>query len=178
VTTKSRAGWLGTRTGSELDHCTISQLRTLLRLAVAPGERATSLPAEAGDMADLKRLLTDLLPAEAESGRVLLELVSERDTPVDALRRVKELGKRLIADAPSGAHRNAARVLYHAAIAAGYAGAGVNLSSRSIASRLPLYEDLASVLVGQTLGAVFRKAAERAARADRGSGEQNQQAGE
>ncbi len=153
------------KTRSELDHCSAAQLAALLGLAVAPGAGPSSLPAESRDAARLARLLTDFLPEDGESGQTLLEMVCETSTAVETLRRLKELGKRLAADSPSEAHRDAARVLYHAAVAAAYAYHGENASSRPIESRLALYEDLAAALGGQPLGSVFREAVERCQRA-------------
>jgi hypothetical protein len=161
--TEDRLDGFGGSTGSALDRCSVSQLRHLLRLGVKPGESPTSLPAEVGNTAELVRLLTEFLPEEGESGQVLLDSVSEPDAPLEVLRQIKRVAKRLVEEAPSEPHRNAGRVLYHSAVAAAYARHGENISTRPIPARIPLYEDLASVLAGEPLGVVFQRAIERAA---------------
>ena len=152
------------KTTTLLDRCRTSQLEALLGLAVEPDASPISLPPEAGDTRELQRLLNELLPDQRESVGLLLEALLPVDQKLEVLERLKELGKRLVADAPTESHRNAARVLYHAAIAAACAHHGVNLSSHPIRSRLSLYEELAALLGTHPLGAVFRKAVTRAAR--------------
>ena len=150
------------KTATSLDQCRISQLEALLGLAVETDQNPMSLPAEAGSTAKLQHLLTELFPEESESAEMLLAIVAASGSKLEELQRLKEIGKRLVADAPTEAHRNAARVLYHAAIAAAYANHGVNLSSHPIGARLQLYEELAGLLGGDPLGAVFHKAVKRA----------------
>jgi hypothetical protein len=160
---------LDLETRTPLDRCSASQLRDLLGLGVAENESPTSLPAEAGNTAEVARLLTGLL-SEERSGQVLLDAVSEPDAPLEALRQIKDVAKRLLEEARTEPQRNAARVLYHAAIAAAYAGHSENISSLPIGPRMFLYEDLAAVLSGKPLGAVFRRAVERASQNEQESG--------
>jgi hypothetical protein len=162
VTTRNELDGLEVKTGGALDRCSVSQLRNLLRLGVEPSGSSSSLPAEAGSTEELARLLTEFLPEEAQSGQVLLDTVCTPDAPLPVLGQVKDLAKRLVEQAPSERHRNAGRVLYHAAIAAAYARHGENISTLPVRPRLPLYEDLATVLGGEPLGGVFLRAAERA----------------
>ena len=156
------------KTSNSLDQCSISQLEALLSLAVEPNENPMSLPAEAGSTAKLRRLLSELFTDEDQSGELLLDMASAPDSKLEAIQELKEIGKRLVTDAPTEAHRNAARVLYHAAIAAAYAHHGVNLSSHPIRARLLLYEEFAALLAGEPLGTVFRAAVECAER-DKGA---------
>lgn len=162
MTTGNELNGLEVKTGSALDRCSVSQLRHLLRLGVEPGGSPTSLPAEVRNTAGLARLLTEFLPEEQETGQVLLDTVSQPNPPLEVLRQLKDLAKHLVDEAQNEPHQNAGRVLYHAAIAAAYARHGANISTRPIRSRVPLYEDLAAVLTGEPLGAVFLHAVERA----------------
>lgn len=154
-------------TSAVIDRCTPSQLKALLALAAgSPGERA-SLPAQAANPGELSRLLAELCRGKAESGELLLDIVCTEKTPIEALRGIKELAKNLLTDARTEAHRNAATFLYHAAVAAAFGRHGVNLSSRPIGARWPLYEDLATAFVGDPLGQMFRQAVDRAVNSER-----------
>ncbi len=87
--------------------------------------------------------------------------ICDEQTPVEALRSIKDIAKELRIKARSETHRNAATLLYHAAIAAAYAWHGVNLSSRPIGVRCDLYEDLGVAFAGDPLGELFRRAIDR-----------------
>ena len=145
-----------------IDRCTPSQLKALLALASRPQGEPTSLSAQAANPAELGRLLTELCQGQAESGELLLNAVCEAETPVEALRGIKELAKNLLVDARTEAHRNAATFLYHAAVAAAFGRYGVDISTRPISARWTLYEDLAATLAGHPLGEVFQQAVDRA----------------
>ena len=147
-------------TTSSLDGCDSARLRDLLDLALEPDGAVSSLAAELGDARTLGRLLTELLGDEATVEATVAGVVSP-DTPVGMLRSIKELAQRRMESADPGNHRNAAAVLYHCAVAAGYAHHGMNLSSRPIESRLALYEDLAAVFSGHPLAVVLRAAVDR-----------------
>ena len=146
-----------------VDRCTPSQLKALLSLASRPQREPTSLPAQAANPREISRLLTELCQGQPESGELLLATVCEEETPIAALRGIKELAKQLSAEAKTEAQRQAATVLYHAAVAAAFGRHGVDISSRPLSSRSTLYEDLAALLAGHSLGAVFRQAVEREA---------------
>ena len=146
-----------------IDRCTPSQLKALLSLASRPQGEPTSLFAQAANPAELSRLLTELCQGQAESGELLLHTVCAEETPIEALRGIKELAKNLLVDARTEAHRNAATLLYHAAVAAAFGHHGADISTRPIRARWTLYEDLAATLAGDPFGQVFRQAVERAA---------------
>jgi hypothetical protein len=149
-----------------IDHCTPSQLKALLALAASPPDERNPLAAQAANPAELRRLLTELCQGEADAGELLLSTVCTPETPLEALRGIKELAKKLLAEAKTDAHRSAATFLYHAAIAAAFGHHGVDISSRPISARSTLYEDLAAALAGDPLGHVFRQALDRATDAE------------
>jgi hypothetical protein len=144
-----------------LDACTVHQLKALLGLGERPQQAGGTLPTQNANATDLAHLLGDLCQGRGRSGDLLLASVCDVETALDVLRGIKELAKELRGGAPTDAHRHAATVLYHAAIAAGVAHHGTNISSRDFETRVPLYEDLAAVLAGEPLGAVFLAALER-----------------
>ena len=145
-----------------IDECSLSQLKTLLALAMREPGVHSDLTAQAANRAELSRLLAELCRGEPDAGELLFTSVCEPETPVEALRGIKELAKGLVAEAKTDAQRNAATFLYHAATAAAFSRHGVEISSRSLSARSALYEDLAAVLAGDPLGQVFRQAFERA----------------
>lgn len=153
-------GKASTTSSLSLDRSQPSQLKTLLGLATQVEGGGGPLPAQAADAAGLRRLLTEVCSGQGESGDLLLETVCDRDVPLEVLQGIKQLAKDIVAAAATEGQRHAATILYHAAIAAGFAWYGVNLSSRPIVDRLALYEDLAAVLAGEPLGAVFVAAVE------------------
>jgi hypothetical protein len=108
------------------------------------------------------RLLSELGGETRESGELLLTTICDEQTPVEALRSIKDIAKELRIKARSEPHRNAATLLYHAAIAAAFAWHEVNLSSRPIEVRCDLYEDLEVAFAGDVLGDAFRRAVDRA----------------
>jgi hypothetical protein len=147
--------------GVSLDGCSVHKLKALLGLGERPQHAGGTLPTRDAEATELARLLGDLCQGRGRSGDLLLASVCDAETTVDVLRGIKELAKELRSGAPSDAHRHAATVLYHAAIAAGVAHHGMNISSRAFEARVPLYEDLAAALAGEPLGALFRTALER-----------------
>lgn len=147
-------------TSISLERCNVTQLKTLLGLATIPERAGESLPTQIAQNIRLSALLTELCHNEGQSGDLLLTTVCDAGTSLEVLRGIKELAKRLLAEAPTDAHRDAATVLYHAAIAAGVAHHGINMSSRPLDARIPLYEDLAATLAGERLGLIFRAAVE------------------
>jgi hypothetical protein len=136
-------------------------LKTLLLLAAGKSESHNSVPSVVRNRSELNRLLTDLCPGTKSSGDILLNTVTAHQTPLEILQGTKEMSKTLMADAATEAHRSAATLLYHAAVAAALARFNVNISSVSPESRVSLYEDLASALGADPLGDVFRMAAAR-----------------
>lgn len=153
---------MATPSSSFVDRCSPSQLKELLSLVAGPlGERA-SLLAEAANSTGLAENLHALCGGHAGAGDSLLETVCSQRAPVEALREVKELAKKLLTHATTAGQRNAATMLYHGAVAAAFGRHGVNISARSIEARLDLYEDLATALTAHSLGEVFRGAVDKA----------------
>ncbi|MBI3768819.1 MAG: hypothetical protein HY271_10050 [Deltaproteobacteria bacterium] len=150
-----------TKTASILEHLTSEQLKALLALAAGAGPLADILPAGVAESDQLARLLGEMCPGEPEAGQVLLDTVAAAGAPVAALRGVKEMAKELVAGVADDAHRQAAMLLYHAAVAAAFGTHGVDLSSRPVAARRTLWQELAAALAAHPLGRVFRNAAER-----------------
>jgi hypothetical protein len=145
---------------ASLDQCTPTQLKTLLDLGTRSTSAGDALVRDAEDPCRLERTLTELCAGRAESGALLLETVADPATPVDVLRGIKELAKQLGQGTTSEAHRSAATLLYHAAVAAAAARHDAALSSTPLAERLDLYGELAVVLRDTPLGTVFREAVE------------------
>ena len=150
---------------SLIDQCTADQLKALLALARGPQPPGQSPQPWAMRPAEFAKRLAELCKVEAVSGELLLATLSAPGTSPAVLGRIKELAKRLLNKAPPDAHRAAATLLYHAAVAAALATHGVNISSRTSAARWPLYEDLSSIFADHPLGRIFRQAADRIAAA-------------
>lgn len=138
-----------------LDNCSPDQLKALLSLALEKRANETSLPLDIATPAEIESSLAELCENQAQSGELLLTSAADAATPLDALRGIKDLAKSFLPRAENQAQSAAARLLYHAAIAAALAHHGVNISSRPIESRRSLYGDLAIVLDRGTLGEVF-----------------------
>jgi hypothetical protein len=116
-----------------------AQMRALLAIALEPAAIGEAPYAEALDRA-------------AAAGTTVAELVEIKDT-----------AKRLIEAAPDGDRREAARVVYYAAVAAALVRHGALISSRPMAKQRPLFARLAATLRSDRLRALFRDAATRAA---------------
>jgi hypothetical protein len=144
-----------------IDDCTREQLRALLTLAAGGTDPQLSFLAGLRPHEELVRVLGELCRGTSETGETLLTALSAGQTPLDALRGIKELAKTMLEDARAPHQRAAGMLLYHGSIAAAFARHGVNISAVSPSSRLALYEDLASALAGEALSEVFREAADR-----------------
>ncbi len=152
------------RVKNEIDRCSPVQLADLLGLAAAD-EPATHTAGGTGIHRQvLLERLAELMEADARQARALLLRTSDRASSVEELRQTMEDAKTYAAEALSDAHWSVATLLYHLAIAAAYAHHGVNISARPAASRLELYEDLASSLGADSISSVFRLAADKIGR--------------
>ncbi len=118
---------------------TASQVKALLIVASLPG------PPLAGPYSDL------------------LEKVAQDTTAVQELTRVKEQAKALMKEAADEGDRDAARLLYHAAVAAAFVHHGAAISGRPMRKQQRLYERFAEQWAGHALGRLFREAAARVA---------------
>jgi len=153
------------KTSTAIARCSVSKLKALLTLVDEGDEQVTSLPAVIADYEQFRILLGELFDGETDSETLLIESIASQAIPLETLRHLKELTKRLIESAPTPGHGNAGKLMYHAVIAAAYRNYGVNVSSQAFGTRLNLYEDLATVLRGDVLASVFRDAVDRYIRA-------------
>ena len=94
----------------------------------------------------------------------LLEVTAQPTTAVAELTSIKERAKVLIGEAADSRHRDAATLLYHAAVAAAFVHHGAEISGRPMHKQQVVYERFAEQLAGQPLGLIFREAAARVAR--------------
>jgi hypothetical protein len=115
------------------------QMRTLLGIALEP-EAIVDAP------------YADALDRAVAPAATVAELVE-----------IKDAAKRLIEAAPDRDHREAARVVYYAAVAAAFVRHGALISSRAMSKQRPLFERLAIALRSDQLRALFREAAARLA---------------
>jgi hypothetical protein len=94
----------------------------------------------------------------------LLEAATKPTTTVEELVRIKERAKVLIGEAADARHRDAATLLYHAAVAAAFVHHDAEISGRPMRKQQTIYERFAAKLAERPLGRLFREAAARLAR--------------
>ena len=142
--------------GTDVGDVNARGLRRVLMLAFGSPSDSVDIhdPDEAG------RLLREICTRQADSANILLELAAAPGTPLEDLRFIKELAKRLLKAANSSREAEAARLLFHVAVAAALGRFHIDMSSRPIADRILLYERLAIVFSGHQVGDVFRCAAD------------------
>ncbi len=148
---------------SRIAECSNEQLSLLLSLAAKPERPADPLspaPPEGEALPEALRSAINASPPRAESA---LQELLEVGTPLSRIQEIKRTAKQRYSITSDGHERGGAALLYHASIAAAYVRHGVVISSRPIASRSGLYEDLAAALGPVSLGLLFRRAAERIA---------------
>jgi hypothetical protein len=138
---------------------TRSQMRALLVVASRP----RSASATARSIARIERQLAELIGAPSGSRSELLNEATQAATPVQTLRNIKEVAKALIRKSVNRDHRDAARLLYHAAVAAAAVHHAAPISGRPLHKQQDVYERLASAWSGHPLGSLFERAAARAA---------------
>ena len=131
-------------------------LRRVLLLAFG----SPSVTVEIHDPASADRLLQDLCARWAKSAQGLLDLAAGQKSALDDLRFIKELAKRLLKASHSSQEAQAARLLYHLAVAAGLNRFHIDMAGSQIADRFLLYERLGIVFSGHPIGDVFRRAAD------------------
>jgi hypothetical protein len=115
--------------------------------------------------ADVQRLIAEMRPGDDSSSK-LLETATHETTPVQELTRIKELAKALMKEAADGRHLEAARLLYHLAVAAAFVHHDAEISGRPMRKQQLLYERFAETWAAQPIGQLFREAATRVARAN------------
>ena len=142
---------------------TLSQVRALLVAASKP--RVASAMARNNNIARIERQLAELIGASAGPRSELLNEATQATTSVRKLRSIKEVAKALIRKSVNRDHRDAARLLYHAAVAAAAVHHAAPISGRPMHKQQDVYERLAAAWAGHPLGRLFEEAAARAAAA-------------
>ena len=143
--------------------CSNEQLSVLLSLAVKPERPAGSPSSPTPDGEAIREALRAMSPGGSSGAASFLDELLDDGTPIARIQEIKRAAKQRYATARESRARGAATLLYHLSIAAAYVRHGVVISSRPIASRSGLYEDLAAALGPVPLGLLFRQAAERIA---------------
>jgi len=143
-------------TAAQLDSLTERQLRALLMVAADPHADDATATVNA---ADVERLLAEMSGSRGH-GELLATAVKET-TSVEELIRIKELAKGWAGDAVDSLHRDAARLLYHVAVAAAFTHHAAAISGRPLRKQQLLYEKFADAWTGHSIGRVFREAATR-----------------
>jgi hypothetical protein len=147
------------RSATNIFTLSADRLRELLALAVDRPSEYASLLARAKQVDGLEVVLADALGTADVATQMLTDLRTP-GTAIETLLAIRDRAKALINGEIENAGREAATLVYHAATAAAIGRHGINLSSVPPESRLPLYEDLATVLANDPLAAVFREAAD------------------
>ena len=140
---------------------TRSQVRALLVVASRP--RAAPAMARNNEIARIERQLAELMSGSAGPRSGLLNETTQAATPVHTLRSIKEVAKALIRQAVTRDHRDAARLLYHAAVAGAAVHHAAPISGRPMHKQQDVYGRLAAAWAGHPLGRLFDEAAARAA---------------
>jgi len=147
-------------TNSRFESLTGSQVKALLR--VASGARPPSEEAQKPDVAEVEQLLGEMSRVHGEGANTgLLEVAMAAGTAVSELVRIKDLAKVLIEGAPDNRHREAARLLYHVAVATAFVHHGKSISGRPMLKQQVVYEQLTMTWTGHAIGRLFREAAAR-----------------
>ena len=136
-----------------------SQVKALLLVATESRLQAEPLSQRA---AELDGMLEEMSRAYGPTSSDLLSRAADPATTVDERTRIKDLAKQLIESDADDSHRDAARLLYHVAVAAALVHHGAAISGRPIQKQQPLYEELAETWAGHAIGDVFRDAAAHA----------------
>ena len=136
------------------------QTQRLLALASLPADQEQSWLIEAGDSDLLAMLLTEMCSESGHSGMALIEAICAPDTPIEVLRQVKDLAKKLAMEAKDQRRRGAAGLLYHLTMASALGYHQINLSSIGAAAPVHLYRELVEGISDDALVAVFEKALE------------------
>jgi hypothetical protein len=155
-------------TTARLESLTGSQVKALL--VVASASRAHSAEPPKKDAAEDERLLAEMSRAHGDSTAGLLDKVSNEVTSVEELIRIKNLAKVLMKESGDSRHLEAARLLYHVAVAAAFVYHAASISGRPIRKQQLLYDRLAETWTGHAIGRLFgRAAASAGARVSTGS---------
>jgi len=96
----------------------------------------------------------------------LLATAINETTPVAELAQIKEQAKTFLKDVKDRRHRDAATLLYHAAVASAFVHHSALISGRAMRKQEALYRQYADAWDGRPLGRIFREAAARALASD------------
>ncbi len=146
----------------DIYRATPEQIVRLLSVATFASTTEEAVPAVVLDVAERRRLLSEIPAGGVGTADPLLDAISPPGAPVETLARMKRLAGSL--EPPSAAHRDVLTLVYHAAVAAAFGRYGAVLTSRPIESRREIYWALAGSLEEGPLRALFRAAVEYAAR--------------
>jgi len=138
------------------------QFKNLLRLALKDVE-AAGAERSTGIIDELHASLDLLCDGSGESGSDLLLAALSRSVTLDELRRIKSVSKRFLERAPAGSRRDAAKLLYHLAVARALTQFDVDISRTPLAKRRAQYLKFAQVFSAHGMGRVFLAAAQRRA---------------
>ena len=143
---------------SKPDHFTSRQVRELLALASSEADARQSWLLEIGDWEYLEVLLAEMCTGRGQEANELLQATCSPHTPIELLISVKNAAKRLAGYALTAEQKAAALLLYHLSVAAALANHGRNITSKDLAKRLTLYQDLAAGISDDVLATIFEKA--------------------
>jgi hypothetical protein len=146
---------------ARLESLSGSQVKALLM--VASESREPSVEALKKGAAEDEALLDEMSRAHAGSNAGLLDKASNESTDVAELTRIKNLAKELIKEAGDSRQREAARLLYHVAVAAAFVHHARSISGRPVEKQQLLFDRLAVTWAGHTIGRLFTEAAARSA---------------
>jgi hypothetical protein len=91
----------------------------------------------------------------------LLDQAGRDTATVQELAGIKEQAKGFLREVTDRRHRDAATLLYHAAVAAAFVRHGAAISGRPMRKQRELYDQFAATWTGHPLGELFREAARR-----------------
>lgn len=146
-------------TGPQLPALTGSQVKALLLVASESRLQAEPLGRHADE---IERLLAEMGRLQGTRHSNLLATALDPATSVNELTWTKELAKTFIKDESDATRLDAARLLYHAAVAAALVHHGRSISGRPVHKQHALYEKLAETWAGHAVGDLFHEAAARA----------------
>lgn len=130
-------------------------------LALANDDTQSIFSATLSDRPGLAKSLEQLSAHTPQPSQDWLSAVGDDHATIATLREIKAFAQVFIKKATCESERVAATLLYHATVASAWARHGENISTRSLANRGPLYEDLADIMKTDPLGRIFREAADR-----------------
>ena len=119
--------------------------------------------------AQVRALLVVAAKSSAPSVQPYADLVASTEqasTPLAELVRIKELAKGYLTTVSDRRHRDAATLLYHAAVASAFVHHATVISGRPMRKQRLVYEQLATAWEGRLIGRIFQEAASRVAAED------------